>query len=478
MRSSCFLWASLALFLVTVGGSFAQVPKPGSGRDVVNFIPMRERVKITEKFWKWKKENVLPMVMREQGVDMWIIRNDEEPLYQQTQYREHPVYTSLLPANQEGVTLPSVHEGSLSSNPEFLLFYDTGNEIEYVEPDDYSHITRLVRERDPKKIAISVKNLFIRKQNFGNSAQLSIVTGNEMQQALGSKYASRAVDSLHLGILWLSIMGPEQISAYRYVQRVHNDIIAEAFSNRAIIPNVTTIGDLNWWIRDRYLDLHLEIENHPSVNVRRRPSKIAEYDDSSEYFRNGRTNVENIIIRRGDVVGLDSGMMLLGLGTDSQQFVYVLQKDESDVPEDLKEALRLINEMQDAYRKAFVVGRTDQEIREAGNNMMPHDPRIINSRFHFHPPPMFIRRFTRNGGMFSRETYVAGISPGYNQHPLFSLSLTLHHNTLYSLEPSTTVAVPGWGENGLSFGTEQIGIFTENGLEYLDRPMLEWHVVK
>ena len=42
------------------------------------------------------------MILREQGVDMWIIRNDEVPLYRQISYREHPVYTSLLPENHEG----------------------------------------------------------------------------------------------------------------------------------------------------------------------------------------------------------------------------------------------------------------------------------------------------------------------------------------------------------------------------------------
>ena len=178
------------------------------------------------------------------------------------------------------------------------------------------------------------------------------------------------------------------------------------------------------------------------------------------------------------MVGLDSDIMLLGLETDSQQFAYVLQEGEDDVPEDMKEALRLINEMQNAYRKAYVVGRTAQEIRNAGNKIKPKDPRIISSRFSFHPPPMYIRRFTVNDLQFSRGTYVTGIGSGYKQHPLLSPDLELHYNTLYAHEPKTTIAVPGWGEGGLSFGVEQIVIFTENGCEYLDRPNLEWHVIK
>ncbi|MGB3863895.1 MAG: hypothetical protein WBE11_16370 [Candidatus Aminicenantaceae bacterium] len=470
---------SCVVLLAMAINSYAQVPKSGSGRDAANFISMRERVKMMEKFWAWKKKNVLLKIMREQGVDMWIIRNDEEPLYRQTSYREHPVYLSLLPANHEGMVIPSKFAQRSMDVPETLIFFDTGSKIEYLEPKDFAELTQMVRKRDPKKIAISKKNLYIRKQKIGDSEQISVITSDEMQRALGSKYAARTVDSLHLGILWLSIIGPEQRSAYRYVQGVQNDILAEAFSNRVILPNVTTIEDLNWWIRHRYRDLHLDIDNHPTVVVLRRPSKIAEYPESAKYFRRGRAgNGSDVIIRRGDIVGLDSDILLLGLETDSQQFAYVLQEGETDVPESLKEALRLMNEMIDAYRKAYVVGRTAEEIQEAGNTIKPHDPRILRARFGFHPLPMYIRRFSKNGLQFSRGTYVAGIGHGYKQHPLHSPTLTLHYNTLYAHEPSFTFAVPEWGEDGVSFATEQAVVFTERGCEYLDRANLEWHVIK
>ena len=173
-------WAFTSL--LAIGGSaLAEVPKAGSGVDAANVIPMRQRVRIMQQFWDWKKENVLPMIMRERGVDMWIVRNDEEPLYRQTSYREHPVYTSLLNANHEGQVYPSKHQGKMSGLPEFLMFYDTGSEIEYVEPASYEEITQLVAERDPKKIAISAKDLYIRRKEFGDTSQLTIVKGDFMR---------------------------------------------------------------------------------------------------------------------------------------------------------------------------------------------------------------------------------------------------------------------------------------------------------
>ena len=59
----------LALLLALPHGAAA-----GSvGGYIDNMAPMRERVQQMEAFWKQKKAEVLPVVMREQGVDCWIV---------------------------------------------------------------------------------------------------------------------------------------------------------------------------------------------------------------------------------------------------------------------------------------------------------------------------------------------------------------------------------------------------------------------
>ena len=56
MKTKRTVWSlSLLLFFLPVSITCDQVPIPGSGRDAANFIPMRERVKIMQKFWDWKK---------------------------------------------------------------------------------------------------------------------------------------------------------------------------------------------------------------------------------------------------------------------------------------------------------------------------------------------------------------------------------------------------------------------------------------
>ncbi len=189
----------------------------------------------------------------------------------------------------------------------------------------------------------------------------------------------------------------------------------------------------------------------------------------------------NPTIRRGDIVSLDSDIMLLGLVTDSHQHGYVLEADEDDVPEELREALRIVNRMQDRFAAEMRVGRTGREIVAATEAIDP-EAGVIDSEMGFHPPPMFLRRFTVNGLMFSRGTWVAGAGShsGYKRHLIVDNDHTMHANTIYAFEPHTRIAVPGWGEMGVELGLGQIALVTGDGLRYLDRaqPDDHWHVIR
>ena len=435
----------------------------GSGQYIKNILPMRQRVQKMESWWKWKKEHVLPMVMREQSVDVWILRNNEADLYYNN---EGPVFTSLLPANFEGMTLPSIyaHPGS-QAIPKFLLFHYNNDRIQYHEPSDFKHINTLVNEIQPNRIAISFFN------------------NEDMLIALGKKYSKKIIDSWTIGVRWLETISPGQIDAYSFVQGLANDIIAEGFSNAVVIPGITTTDDLNWWFRHCYLDLDLEIENHPSVIVKRRPSLIEKYSsiDSPNKFRDGQTqNGINVVIQKGDIISLDSDIMLMGLVTDSHQHAYVLQSNEEDVPDDLKKALETVNQMQDLFAAEFRLGRTGKEI-VASSKKIELLPGVIETELGFHPPPMFIRRFLLGGYMFSHKTYVAGMTsgPGYYPTSIVTNNHNLYHNTLYAFEPHTRIDVEGWGPIGVEIGIGQIVVFSEVGVRYLNRPQnSKWHVIK
>jgi hypothetical protein len=427
----------------------------------IDQIPsMRERVQTMQRWWGEKRERVLPAVMREQKIDVWIVRNDEADKYYNN---EGPVYTSLLSADFQGRALPSIHvPDGRQAVPEFLMFVDSEGGFLYIEPRDLNEIIGLIRTFRPQKVAIG---------SYDNEALFSAV----------SRQGVSVVDSWTLGVRWLETMLPEQIESYRLVQRVANEIVAEAFSNAVIVPGETTTDDLNWWLRQRAMELGLEFENHPSIGVQRKPGNIEKYDDPASAFRHGRSgNADIVTIQCGDIVSIDADIFLLGLVTDSHQHAYVLEEGEEKVPEELVDRLRKVNQVQDACAREFRKGRTGLEIATACSQLeMPSGYLEIDAAFH--PPPMYLRRFLDGGYMFSHKTYVAGMTsgPGYYPTSIVSNEHTLHLNTLYAFEPHAYVSAPGWGENGIELGMGQIVAFTKQGIDYLARSQQShWHVVR
>ncbi len=432
----------------------AQHGKIGVGDYVKNILPLRDRVRITEGFWQWRKEHVLPMVMREQGVDMWIVRDDEADKYYNN---EGPIFSSLVPADSRGMIFDSEHG---DARPVFLMFHDTGTAIEYVDARDYAHISELVAARDPQRIAIS---------GFRNEPMVA---------ALG-EHASRTVDSWTLGVRWYETVGPHMIDIYRHMVGIADDLIAEAYSNQVILPNVTTTDDLNWWFRQRTADLGIEHENHPSISIQRSLADIAKYDDPLEHVTGARTrNDIDVVIRRGDVLRVDTDIFMFGLVTDTHQYAYVLRTGETEVPAELRAALHLANHIEDRFAAEFNVGRTGKEI-VAASEALTFPANVVGATNDFHPPPKYFYRFLRDGWMLSTKTAVVGMTsgPGYAPTSIVTNDHELHTNTLYAFEPHIDVHIPGWGDQGLELGHGQIVAFTEDGFEYLNR-QTEFHIIR
>ncbi len=138
--------------------------------------------------------------------------------------------------------------------------------------------------------------------------------------------------------------------------------------------------------------------------------------------------------KRGDIVGVDADIMLLGLVTDTKRFAYILQDGEKDVPENLQEALNKVNRLHETFSKEFKIGRTGKEIFDAAQNI-PLEEGIITTTMVFHPPPMFIRRFLQGGFMFSNQSYLAGMtsSPVNYSTAIVLQNHKLYYNTLFPL---------------------------------------------
>ena len=483
MKSLKISWfLLLTLLIITVNKVHAQRNGNNPVKAGMTTLSEREEVMVMESFWKWKLEHLLPEIMRQENTDMWIVRNSEGP-----------VYVSLVPAD---------HEGMVLSTPSFLIFHDRGEKagIERLE-GRFADFSNIVKERNPRKIGMKITTEGYRADGFTPSDK------TDLEQDLGSRYASRLVSSTSLRMKWLTIKGPQELSAYRHVVRMNHAVIAEALSNNVIIPDVTTTADLNWWIVNKYLEHDFLIVDHPSVWINRRKQEIDNYPASAHNFyrepipdntdQQGRGKVGNgaeIIIRRGDLIGLDSGIMYLGLNTDTKAYGYVLKAGETDAPEGLREGLRRANRLQDIVAAEWKQGMTGNEIARIAAQKAEAEG--LHVRIYSHADSYFLKRYTRNGLYFSREHFFAGTSfrsvpraigetdpHDLPSPPLYdsfqSGDVPLQYNTVTAFEMSINHIVPEWDNQGIDFEIEENAMFTEEiGFGYLDGRQTTFHIIK
>ena len=411
--------------------------------DFQNILPLWEQAKFMEKQLKWRQKHVLPEVMRREDVDMWLVGRNEGVLY-----------LSLIPGDEEGL---------VPKEPPVLIFFDNGmKEGVELEFADFDNLAESVNKRDPKKIGVSDRN----KQKIG--------------KVLGKDYVSRFVPSRNLATGFLEKRSPEEISVFHYVTRIAHDVIAEAYSNKVIIPDVTTTDELNWWVRQRYRDLGLLTSDHPTITLQRSFAERKKYPESDEHFRIDipPRNGYNTVIRRGDIICCDTGINYLGLGTDTQQVAYVLRKMEKDVPEGLKKAMARTNRLQDIFAAEFKKGRTGNEIwlsalkKAKAENLRP--------AIYSHPIPLFIMRYDSSGGFFKNTRYGAGPALGdeESQEPIPRGGYPVYLNTVYAMELDTKTSLPEWDGQDVRIVLEQTVAFAENGIEYLGGRQTKWYIIK
>ena len=115
----------------------------------------------------------------------------------------------------------------------------------------------------------------------------------------------------------------------------------------------------------------------------------------------------NTVIRRGDLIFCDTGIMYLGLNTDIQQMAYVLKNGETDAPEGLKEALRHVNRLQDIISTAMKQGRSGYEIGSTADERARQEG--IRPKIYCHHLSYYFRRHDSIGGFLPRDVYYAGL---------------------------------------------------------------------
>lgn len=396
----------------------------------------RERATLENRILAERLDTLIPQIMQAEGVDMWLLVARE--------YFEEPVVATMLDA-----------ENMHARRRTILIFFDPGNgkPVERLtvsryglgglfapawdpdtQPDQWAAVAEIIAARDPRRIAINSSDLY----QFADGMTLSQY--DRMMAALPAALHERVTSGEGLAIRWLETRTPAEMEIYPTVVRIAHAVIGEAFSRRVITPGVTTAEQVQWWYRDRLMQLGLDPWFHPSVAIQRQGAK-------------GMLEGEEVI-QPGDLLWTDFGITYLRLNTDTQHLAYVLKPGETAAPAGLRAGLANSNRVQDFLRAAFKPGRSGNEaLTEARAAAIAAglDPSIYSHPIGYHG-------------------HGAGPAIGFwdNQNPDPRGSGPIRPNTAWSIELTSYAAVPEWGGQKVDFRTEEDAFFDGKTVRFID----------
>lgn len=418
-----------------------------------HILPHRERAPVVNRMLRDRLDTVLPALMREAGVDFWLVINRE--------YAEDPLYLTLVPEPvfaARRTTILVFHDRGGDAGVERLTvsrypmagFYEAAWEGGD-EDEQWRRLGALVAERTPRRIGVNTS----RHWAFGDG----LTTGmrDRLMEVLPAEYASRVVSAEALAVRWLESRTAQELEVYPHIVSIARGVIAEAFSSRVITPGVTTSDDVAWYIRQRFADLDLPIWFQPYVNVQRPGTTCGdETPFCGEY---------GVVIQRGDVLHTDVGITYLRLATDTQEMGYVQRLGETGVPEGLAHALAVGTRWQDLLTAEFRTGRTGNEVLAAVQAAAAREGIVHNTYTHpigFH-------------GHGAGATIGMWDSPG--AIPVQG-DWRLSPNAAFSIEGSVRVPVPEWDGQAVDIKLEQTAVFDGERVIYLAGRQTDWHVVR
>lgn len=385
-------------------------------------LPMRERAAVIDHWLDVRVREVLPAIMRREGIDMWVLISRE--------YNEDPVLRTFLPSTWQSArrrTILLIHDPGEGQPLETLAIarYDVGSTFrkawdKELHGDQWKRLAELIAERDPSSIGLNFSDEF---------ALADGITHTEyrlFREALDPALHDRITSAEGLAIGWLETRSDAEMTVYPQIVRIAHEILAEGLSDAVIQPGVTTTNDVAWWYRDRIRELKLAAWFHPSVSIQRaatpsldtKQSIAARHDDD--------------VIRPGDLLHVDFGITYLRLNTDTQQHAYVLRPGETDVPAGIRRAFERGNRLQDILTNNFRAGRSGNEILAASLEDAADEG--ITASIYTHPIGYHGHAAGPTIGLWDQQEGV----PGRGDYPLYP-------NTAHSIELYAETEAPEWG---------------------------------
>lgn len=455
-RPLCILALASLLTCTAVTAAARQPAPPDQGRVLVSaddfaILAPRARIEPENRMLAERLEQLLPALMAESGLDMWLVLNRE--------YAEDPVYFTLVPQPSFAARrttmlvfnrLPDGQVERLTVNR-----YPLGGPYESAWSggsldEQWTALGQLIADKAPRRIGINVS------RDWPVADGLSKGLHQRLLEVLPEGYGERLEPAEPLVVRWLETRTPSELAVYPHIQAIARAVLAEGFSSRVITPGVTHTDDIAWYLRERFESLGLPIWFMPYVNLQR--AGVPCERDTDFCGVSG-------IIQPGDVLHTDVGICYLKLCTDTQEMAYVARLGETAPPAGLLQALATGNQWQDLLTAEFVAGRSGNEIL-ARTRAAAERAGVVSSTY-THPLGQYGHAPGPTIGMWDNQ----GPTPVQGDWPL-------HANTVYAIEGNVKVQLPEWNGQWVQIKLEQGAVFDGERVRYLAGRQVQWHVVR
>ena len=389
---------------------------------------LKEQYAIKDQCLKERLEIILPQVMEDADVDMWIVASKE--------YHEDPTFKAMVPAEYltaRRITMfafskeaDGIHRYSLSMPDKSVAkFYES--KWQFGKEDQMVALKRLIEEKDPKRIALNMSKEFAVCDGF------SIGLYQMFKESLGEDIMNKMVNDDLLAMKFMEIRTPTELKLMPEVMSVAHDIMERMYTTDVIKPGITTTNDLEWFMKEEVNKLGLTYWFEPTMDLQRKNGDESRYD--------------SCVIQKGDLLHCDFGIYYMNMCTDTQRLGYVAKDDEDTMPQYLLDGMKVGNRFQDIVRENMIVGRTGNEVFEAAMKQAKEEG--IQAMLYSHPCNMYGHGPGPTIGLFSNQ----------NAIPLKG-DVKLSNNTVYALELNVKV-------DDYYYFLEETVALTDDGVNFL-----------
>lgn len=416
-------------------------------------LPWSQQIAIREQWLHKHHALILPM-MREHGIDMWIVVNEE--------FHDDPLTQYIAP--------PRPYAG----NRDYFVFIDTGEKglrklaiTGYAEenlkqffesPDDPRPADKVLPELweqyHPKKIALSYG------ARRGVQRSITKDTYDFIAEKMGPEATKHFVPAADLIEDYFATRIPEEFDTYSDLVALTDVLTRRAFSNEVITPGKTTLGDVRRWFYDQLGARGLTTWFQPDLRIQRKGMA----NNTSRGFL--AVSPEEWVIQRGDVLHVDFGITYMGLNSDWQKMGYVLRPGEKDVPAGLKQAMKNTNELQDALMlRAARPGRVAGDVYNMAMDEMKQ--KGIEAKIYSHP--------------IGNQGHGLGPSIDYRAAQRQDMATTqakrLVKGSYISIELNTVTPVPEWDGQKVFVMGEDDAYLTDDGYKFFQPRQTSWYLI-